>query len=73
MTSNYRRDHITDVRNDEYERLGSGARSDIQTLVNSLAALYPTPPASNGENTALRRALARYLIDSGKASAAGQV
>lgn len=71
MTSDYRRDHILDVSNDEFERLTTAARSDITTLVSTLAALYPTPAASGGESRALERAMARYLIDSGKASEAG--
>lgn len=71
MTSTYRRDHEPFPRNDEYERLGSGARTAIASAVTAFEALYPTPEASEGETRALQRAFARYLIDSGKASAAG--
>lgn len=71
MSSTYRRDHILDVRNDEFERLTAPARADLTAAVAALAALYPTPTASGGEARALERAMARYLIDSGKASAAG--
>lgn len=73
MTSDYRRDHILDVKNDEFERLKAPARANITAAVASLAALYPTPTASGGEARALERAMARYLIDSGKASAAGML
>lgn len=71
MTSDYRRDHITDVKNDEFERLTTAARNDITASIAAFAVLYPTPVASNGERRALERAFARYLIDSGKASTAG--
>ncbi len=71
MTSDYRRDHILDASNDEFERLTSAARMDIVAAVAAFAALYPTPAASAGETMALERAFARYLIDSGKASTAG--
>lgn len=73
MTSAYRRDHIRSVKNDEFERLGVASRADIMAAITTLAALYPTPVASSGETKAAYRALARYLIDSGKASAAGEV
>lgn len=71
MTSSYRRDHILSVKNDEFERLNLTARTNINTVVTALAAMYPTPIADSGETVALRRACARYLIDSGKASIAG--
>ncbi len=71
MTSAYRRDHIADPSNDEFERLDVTARADIVTMISTFAMLYPTPVASNGERRALERAFARYLIDSGKASTAG--
>jgi hypothetical protein len=73
MTSAYRRDHEPFPRNDEFERLGVGARTDIVAAVVAFEALYPSPSASSGETRALERAFARYLIDSGKASAAGEV
>lgn len=71
MTSDYRRDHLTDVANDELDALTSPAVANIVAAVTAFAALYPTPVASAGETTALKRAFARYLIDSGKASTAG--
>jgi hypothetical protein len=73
MTSAYRRDHEPFPRNDEFERLASSGRTAITAAVVSFEALYPTPEASAGETRALERAFARYLIDSGKASAAGLV
>lgn len=71
MSSNYRRDHEPFPTNDEYERLAVDGREDIAAIVVTFEALYPTPAASAGETRALHRAFARYLIDSGKASAAG--
>lgn len=71
MTSAYRRDHLTDVANDELDALTAPTRADIVAAVTAFEALYPLPVASSGETTALKRALARYLIDSGKASTAG--
>lgn len=71
MSSTYRRDHIKSVRNDEFERLDAPARADIVAAVTAFEGLYPAPVASEAEKTALRRALARFLIDSGKASLAG--
>lgn len=70
MTSTYRRDHILTVKNDEWEWINATARADVIALVNALSALYPGPVTA-GETKALYRACARYLIDSGKASAAG--
>ena len=71
MTSAYRRDHITDPSNDEFERLTVEARMVLVAMETALAANYPLPVASSGEVRALLRAGARYLIDSGKASTAG--
>jgi hypothetical protein len=73
VTSAYRRDHILNATNDEFERLSVSGRINVTAAVAALAALYPTPVASSGERRALERAMARYLIDSGKASAAGLV
>jgi len=74
VTSTYRRDHIRSVKSDEFERLGAASRADISTMVAAFEARWPAgDPASEGERTALRRAAARFLIDSGKASAAGEV
>lgn len=66
MTSAYRRDHEPFPRNDEFERLGPEQREDIVDLVTLFEERYPTPVASSGERAALRRAMARFLIDSGK-------
>ena len=76
MTSSYRRDHILDVKNDEYERLSDAGR----TIINNAAAFFEgqadtadTPTPSAGERLALKRAMARFVIDSGIASARGWV
>ena len=71
MTSTYRRDHITDPSNDEFNALATSARNNIVASITAFAALYALPVASSGETRALERAFARYLIDSGKASLAG--
>ncbi len=71
MTSAYRRDHLTSPTNPEEEALTTAARLNIAAAITAFAALYPSPVASNGETLALTRAFARYLIDSGKASANG--
>ena len=71
MTSTYRRDHILSPKNDEFDRLTTPARLDIAAAVTAINALYPSPTPSNGEVRALQRAMARFLIDSGKASANG--
>ncbi len=70
MTSDYRRDH-TSLASDELGLLNTEARLDISAAVTAFEALYPLPAASSGETLALQRAMARYLIDSGKASQAG--
>lgn len=71
MTSAYRRDHITSVRNDEFEALSLDARSIIIVAASSFEAMIATEgeAPSEGERTALRRAMARFIIDSGIASA----
>lgn len=71
MTSAYRRDHLTSIASDELDALNDAARADIVAATTAFEAQYPLPVASGGETTALRRAFARYLIDSGKASQAG--
>jgi hypothetical protein len=73
MTSAYRRDHIRSVKNDEFERLDVSARAAIVAQSTALEALYPSPVASTAEMVALRRAMARFLIDSGKASLSGVI
>lgn len=76
MTSAYRRDHILDVKNDEFERLSAAGQA---TIINSSAFFegqvdtVDTPPPSSGERLALKRAMARFVIDSGIASARGWV
>lgn len=71
MTSAYRREHITSVRNDEFEALSLAARSLIIAAANSFEASVDATDESpsEGERTALRRAMARFVIDSGIASA----
>jgi hypothetical protein len=73
MTSTYRRDHEPSPLWDEYERLSSSGRASITTAVDAFEVLHPTPAASESEKRALRRAFARFLIDSGKASEEGLV
>jgi len=74
MTSAYRRDHLKSVRNDELTALAGEARDIIEaaatafeTVVDTVSTLTP----SSGERLALRRAMARFVIDSGIASARG--
>jgi hypothetical protein len=76
MTSTYRRDHEPFPRNDEYERVSEAGR----TIINNAAAFFEgqvdtddTPVPSEGERLALKRAMARFVIDSGIASARGWV
>lgn len=76
MTSTYRRDHEPFPRNDEFERLADAA----QTIIINASAFFlgqvdtdDTPVPDEGEERALKRAMARYLIDSGIASARGWV
>lgn len=73
MTSEYRRDHEPFPGNDEYERLNPNARLRIRMAMSTLNGFFGEPEASESETRAAHRALARYLIDSGKASAAGEV
>ena len=74
MTSAYRRDHIKSAANDEFERLALAA----QTIIINAAAFFEwqvddddTPTPSEGERLALKRAMARFVIDSGIASSQG--
>lgn len=76
MSSTYRRDHILDVKNDEFERLSE----EGQTIIINSSAFFEgqvdtvdTPVPSSGERIALKRAMARFVIDSGIASARGWV
>jgi hypothetical protein len=76
MTSTYRRDHEPFPRNDEYERVAQAGRD----IINNAAAFFlgqvdtdDTPVPSAGETLALKRAMARFVIDSGIASARGWV
>jgi len=76
MTSSYRRDHEPSPRNDEFERLAEGGRA----IITNAAAFFEgqvdtddTPAPSEGERRALKRAMARFVIDSGIASARGWV
>ncbi len=74
MTSTYRRDHEPFPRNDEYERVSEAGRA----VIDNAAAFFEgqvdtvdTPLPSAGERLALKRAMARFVIDSGMASARG--
>lgn len=76
MTSTYRRDHEPMPTWDEYERLSVDGR----TVINNAAAFFEgqadtdsTPVPSEGERRALKRAMARFVIDSGIASSRGWV
>ena len=76
MTSTYRRDHEPFPLNDEFERLAEAG----QTIIINAAAYFEghadtddTPTPSEGERRALKRAMARFVIDSGIASARGWV
>lgn len=76
MTSFYRRDHEPFPLNDEFERVSAAG----QTIINNSAAFFEgqvdtddTPVPSEGERRALKRAMARFVIDSGIASARGWV
>lgn len=76
MTSAYRRDHIKGVRNDEFEALDEEARMAIivaSDLFAATVATVDTPLPSAGEKLALRRAMARFLIDSGIAGVRGWI
>lgn len=74
MTSDYRRDHEPFPRNDEFERVSQEGR----TIIINAAAFFEgqvdtagTPVPSEGERLALKRAMARFVIDSGIASTRG--
>jgi len=76
MTSSYRRDHEPMPTWDEFERLSLAGR----TIINNAAAFFEgqadtgdTPVPSEAERRALRRAMARFVIDSGIASQRGWV
>lgn len=76
MTSAYRRDHIKGVRNDEFEALTEPGRMSIiaaADIFEAAARNAATPVPSAGERLALCRAMARFLIDSGIASARGWI
>lgn len=76
MTSAYRRDKIKSVRNDEFDALAEEARLAIivaSDLFLATVATEDTPLPSAGEKLALRRAMARTLIDSGIASVRGWI
>jgi hypothetical protein len=64
------------MKNDPFERIGTTAQALIAAHAASFEAAYFTtgdPTPSEGERLALRRAMARFLIDSGMASAHGEV
>lgn len=75
MTSTYRRDHEPFPRNDEFERVSSAGRAVIETAADGFETDAMTGTSgvtvSAGERVALRRAMARFVIDSGIASARG--
>lgn len=76
MTSDYRRDHEPFPRNDEFEALSQEGRSIIinaAAFFEGQADTDDTPTPSDGERLALKRAMARFVIDSGIASYRGWV
>lgn len=76
MTSQYRREHLPNVRNDELTVLATQARDFIESAASSFEAVVDNVDAitpSSGERLALRRAMARFIIDSGIASARGWI
>lgn len=76
MTSAYRRDHIKSVRNDEFEALSQEGRdliNDGAAYFEALVETDDTPSVGAGERTALKRAMARFVIDSGIASVRGWI
>lgn len=76
MTSAYRRDTSGNVKNDEFLRLNDDGRALIRNSAAFFEGQADTPdtdPPSEGQRLALRRAMARFLIDSGIASARGFV
>jgi hypothetical protein len=75
MTSAYRRDRVRTVYNDEFADM---LNEDGRAVIINSAAFFEgqadtddTPTPSEGERLALKRAMARFLIDSGIASARG--
>lgn len=75
MANGYRLERSA-MPNDPFERLNAAG----QAQVRNAAALFEgrvdtpdTPKPSEGERLALHRAMARFLIDSGLASARGYV
>lgn len=76
MTSEYRRDHEPFPRNDEFERLSISGRAVIttySTTFETAATSGTSITPSEGERLALKRAMARFVMDSGIASARGWV
>lgn len=76
MSSAYRREHWKKVKNDEFEALSPVA----QAIINNSASFFEgqvdtpdTPVPSSGEHTALKRAMARFIIDSGIAEYRGWI
>jgi hypothetical protein len=76
MTSAYRRDHEPFPTWDEYERLSEAGRDVIDNasaFFEGQADTPDTPVVSEAERRALKRAMARFVIDSGIASVRGWV
>lgn len=63
------------VPNDPFERIDAEAQAIIRNAASFFEGQVETPLAvpSEGERLALRRAMARFLIDSGIASAQGWI
>ncbi len=77
MSSHYHRDHRA-ARNDEFLRLNTEGRAVIRNAAafyegQAMEGLTDDKEPSEGERLALRRAMARFMIDSGIASARGFV
>lgn len=76
MTSAYRREHIKSAAFDEFDALSPAAQIIIVDTANAYEAAVSAGTAqtpSAGERLALKRAMARFVIDSGIASSRGWI
>lgn len=76
MTSAYRREHIKSASFDEFDALAPAAQAIIinaSAFYEGLVDTDETPAPSEGEKLALKRAMARFVIDSGIASYRGWI
>lgn len=62
------------MKNDPLDRLNDAGRAEIRIAANLFEGrVHSAAMASEGDRLALHRAMARFLIDSGVASARGYV